>query len=177
MIDLQTISVVIAATGVTIATIYYTLTLRNTQKVRELSLRAQEQALETRQAQFFWGLFEIWRSPEFRTQWHKIRALEWRDFNDFSEKYGEERDIEAISAFSSTMTFFEGIGVLVKRKLIDISLVHDLLATSILWTWEQYEPIFKGDREYFQRPQMWDDFESLYNMVKKIEQEPSVTNE
>ena len=127
MIDLQTISVVIAATGVTIAAIYYTLTLRNTQKVWELSLRAQEQALETRQAQFFWGLFEIWRSPEFRTQWHKIRALEWKDF-DFQEKYAEDRDIEAISAFSSTMTFFEGIGVLdVQSRRVPQSTLNNVL--------------------------------------------------
>ena len=75
------------------------------------------------------NLYEAWRSPDFRKQWHTIRRLEWRDYDDFSQRYGEkENDIEVISSYTSVMTFFEGIGVLVKNGLVDMNTVYDLLS-------------------------------------------------
>ena len=141
------------------------MTLRNTRKNQQLQL-------ETRQDQLFMNLYKAWRSPDFHKQWHTIRRLEWRDYDDFSQRYGEkENDIEVILSYTSVMTFFDGIRVLVKNGLVDMNTVYDLLSTTVLWTWEQYEPIMRGDRENFQRPQMWDDFEFLYNEVKKREQQ------
>jgi len=38
-------------------------------------------------------------------------------------------------------TFFEGMGVFVKRRLISMDLVDDLFGTMILHTWEKFKPL------------------------------------
>ena len=48
---------------------YYALTVRNQNK--------------TRQAQLLMGLYENYRSLEFRKMCHEIGSWEWTDFEDF----------------------------------------------------------------------------------------------
>ena len=62
--------------------------------------------------------------------------------------------------------FFDGLGVLVRRRLIDISLVDDLMSSSIFWLWEKMEPIVRERRKRRSRPQIWEWVEYLYNEMK-----------
>jgi len=121
------------------------------------------------------SLFETYRSPEFRRIGHQVLVYDWKDFDDWAERYNERTNPEAIATFSSYMLFYDGIGVLVRRGFIDVGLVYELMADSVKVVWERYEPIFRGDREFFQNPKMWDDFEYLYNMIKKIDEYPEST--
>ena len=66
--------------------------------------------------------------------------------------------------------FFEGIGVLVKRKLINMDLVDDLFTFPVLETWQKVRPIMKGVRELQKTPSIGEWFEYLYNEMKKREQ-------
>ena len=158
VIDLQTLSVMIAATGVTIAAIYYVLIVRNSQKMQQLQL-------ETRQAQLYMGLLNTLRSPEFRKQWHITESATWKDFDDFHEKYSPGSEV--LTATTSMFTFFDSVGTLVRKKLIDMDLVDGALAIHIIVMWKMYESILKGDREYFQTPTVWEDFEYIYNELNK----------
>jgi len=99
-------------------------------------------------------------------------VFDWKDFDDWTERYNERTNPEAIAAFSSVILFYGGIGVLVRRGLVDIGLVYELMATSIKGFWGRYEPIIKGDREFFKNPQMWGDIENLYKMIIKIDENP-----
>jgi len=54
---------------------------------------------------------------------NEIRQFDYIDFNDFDKKYSQY-DRNKAQAVGSV---FEGIGVLVKRGLIDIRLVNDLM--------------------------------------------------
>jgi hypothetical protein len=67
-------------------------------------------------------------------------------------------------------TFFDSVGHLVKRQLIDIGLLNEAFAMSIIVLWRRCESIIKGDREYFQSPTLWEDFEYIYNELSKREQ-------
>ena len=64
-------------------------------------------------------------------------------------------------------TFFDSVGTLVRKKLIDMDLVDGALAIHIIVMWKMYESILKGDREYFQTPTVWEDFEYIYNELNK----------
>jgi len=57
-LDVQTIGVLVTATSVTIAAIYYVMTLRASQ-------RNMETNLETRQAQLFMPIYSTYYSDEF----------------------------------------------------------------------------------------------------------------
>ena len=66
--------------------------------------------------------------------------------------------------------FFEGIGVLVQRGLIDIELVEDLLANRVIWFWELWRPICMGARQATSDPEMYDNMEYLYTAMKQYQQ-------
>jgi len=165
----------VAIFGVIAGFTYYVMTVRNAQRTRELTLKAQEQALETRQAQLLMNLVNTLRSTDFRRQWHTFYRLEWRDYQDFQEQYDE--DIETISAWTSVMRFYECVGVMVKNNLIDMNLIHSLLSNGIKMVWDRYEPLIKGDRERFQQyGSIWINIEYLYNEVIRFEdQHPELT--
>lgn len=66
--------------------------------------------------------------------------------------------------------FFEGIGVLLYRELIDIDLTEDIFSGSIKKTWGKVKPIVEDDRKKLDDPATVDWFECLYNEMKKREQ-------
>lgn len=80
MVDVQMIGVIITATSVTIAAVYYVLTLRTSQ-------RNMKHTLETRQTQLFMQIFQRFQEPDFTTQYSTLLNREWKDTEDYSKKY------------------------------------------------------------------------------------------
>ena len=65
--------------------------------------------------------------------------------------------------------FSEGVGVLLHRKLVDISLVDDLFSGPIKMAWEM-KPITDDTRKQLSQPQYAEWAEYLYNEMPKREQ-------
>jgi hypothetical protein len=175
-VDIQTISIVIAASGVFIAAINQILSSRRAEKQRELTQQTQQQALETRQARLFMQLYNRWNSRELRTAITKIMQWTWKDLDDYMKKYDEATNLEAHVSHLTVVSFFEGIGVLVERGLIDVTLVYDLLWNAITIYWEKFGPIWKEWRKPSEYPgtgkkQFADHTEYLYNQIQRIQQQ------
>ncbi len=153
MVDYQSITISLAALGFLVATIYYILTLRNQNR--------------TRQAQLFMQIYSVFRTPEFQDNITEIVTMKWKDSDDFMEKYGPTTNPKAWRAIGSLAGYFEGIGLLVNEKLIDISLVENLMSTHIIYFWEKFEFLSIKLRRDFNSPQMdaWKEY--LYNEIKK----------
>ena len=171
-LTLQTIGILLTGISLTTAAAYYILTLQNTQKNQKLQL-------ETRQAQLFMNLYETYRSLEFRNIWYEvIFTYTWEDYDDYWRKYGAGGDILAFSKLNSVSAFYEGIGVLLKRKLIDISMVNELLYSSITITWDKLGPVIKKARTMeieHAAPKLYMNFEYLYNeLMKYIDEHPEL---
>lgn len=116
-------------------------------------------------------LYERWSDKDFQRRWMDVvYNWEWKDYDDFEMKYGSS-NIEAFSSSFSVSAFFEGIGVLVKRKFIDIGLVDDLMSTSILWYWEKTAPYLIESRKRLNRPQLLEWGEYLFNEMRKREKQ------
>lgn len=90
------------------------------------------------------GLYETYRSPEFRKQWTTILNQEYTEFNDFWDKYGPENNPEAWSNWQSVASFFHGMGILVKKGLVEPSLLDELISPSVFFAWVVMGPIVKG---------------------------------
>jgi hypothetical protein len=121
------------------------------------------------------NLYETWRSPDFRkrSNWVNL-VLEYEDLEDFMSKYGPFVDDEAFATWASIAAFYQGIGVLVQRNMIDIEMVNDLLGDSIITSWEKMGPeIIESRSKSGKRfsPTLWKDFEYLYNEIIKMERE------
>ena len=155
--------------GILVGIIYYITIMRNSQKNQKLTLIAQEQALETRQAQLFMYIYDRWSSPDYNKHFFALREWEWNDYEDFMERYGGDKNPDIYYHFSSIGTFFEGIGVLVKRKLIDPTIVDDLISNSVIFFWEKFGvPIIKERQVRDNFPQFYEWVEYLYSVVKPI---------
>ncbi len=147
--------------SLTAGVIYYIMTLRNTRK-------NQQMQLETRQAQLFINIYNVYSSKQFQKGREELMHLrEWTDYDDFFAKYGSDVDPEAKATWDSIFLWLEGIGVLVKRGLIDPELVHDLLYAFIINFWERHLPIFTRWREQH-GPKMLEDLESLYDHMNRL---------
>ncbi|UCG44884.1 MAG: hypothetical protein JSV58_05695 [Candidatus Bathyarchaeota archaeon] len=158
MIDIQALSIVIAAASVVIGVIYSSFQLRYQTKARQTDLVLR--------------LYSKWSDDKFmETYTTVLRKLEFKDYTDYVKKYG--------SPLSGTPTnrkwlitglYFEGIGVLLRRKLIDIRLVDDLLSGPIKNMWEKIKPLVEAVRKQLGQPTVMEYFEFLYNEMQKREQ-------
>ena len=101
---------------------------------------------------------------------------------EYTKKYDVHENLEAYIDHMSLFTFFEGIGVLVKKGLIDVELVEDLFSRRIIWFWDNcMEPRINGIRrvDRFRQstndPTQYDSWEYLYNLMRQREQQATVS--
>ena len=83
-------------------------------------------------------MYDKWSSPDHMKNFYEIQKWEWKDYDDFQEKYGSEKNPNIYFHFSSIGRFFEGVGVLVKRELVDPYFVDDLMSGHILGFWDKF---------------------------------------
>jgi len=159
--DIQTATIVVTGIGVLIAAVNQIYISRQTNEQRE-------RELETRQAELFTNIYNRWNSREFIKAYGSVRyAYKWRDFDEFVEKYMPEKNVEEYADFMTLGTFFEGLGVLVKKGLIDIGLVQDLVSERIIWYYKNVVgPMIDGIRKLTNDPTQWDHVEYLYHEMR-----------
>jgi hypothetical protein len=158
MVDIQTISIAIASASVVAGIVYYAFQVRHQIKLRQTDLIMR--------------LYSTWGSDEYLEALSKFMTTEFKDYSDFKKKYvtsptGFSEKPEFIAS-NKIGAFFQGIGVLLQMKLIDISLAKRLFGRSTMYTWEKMKPIVEGYRKEGY-PQIFADFEYLYNEMKKRE--------
>ncbi len=151
---LQTVSIMVGIA-------YYVMSLRNQEKT-------QRQTLETRQAQLFMQIYLTFTNPSFQQAYNEIKKWTYENLDDFDKNYGYDVNPESYKYHSSLSFFFEGVGVLVMRKLIDPALVDDLMSGPVIAYWEKMKPYYVEYRTRFDWPQIGEYIEYLYNNIKPI---------
>ena len=149
MLDIPSISAVVAATSVVVGVIFAVLELRNVVKQRQTDLVMR--------------LHSRFGTREFTESWERIMSREAEEYNEYVKKHG-------LSELIQVGSFFDGIGILLHRRLIDIDLAGELFSESIKLIWERIKPIMEGARKQLNQPQWAGWFEYLYNEMKKREQ-------
>jgi len=137
MVDISSLSVVVAALSVVAGVVYYSFQLRHQTRMRQTDLVMR--------------LYSHFGNKEFQESWEKVIATK---FDSYMVEVG---------------IFFEGIGVLLSRKLIDSGLVDDLFRHSIKMSWEKVKPSIEGIRKQHNMPYAFGYFEYLYNEMQRIE--------
>jgi hypothetical protein len=149
MVDIQTVSVAIASTSVVIVTIYYVFQIRHQTRLRQTDLVMR--------------LYSTFGSKEFQDAWTRIESIEFKNYDEYRKKCG-------LGDYAQCATFFEGIGVLLQKKLIDINLIDALFSVPLKHMYERMKPIIEGNREQFHEQRVFENFEYLYNEMQKREQ-------
>ena len=165
MVDIQTVSIVIASASVVAGVIYYALQLRH-------QARARQDMVKTRQADLLMRLYSTYGSKEFQEALWKVHKLEFEDYNGYLKKYGSTASVTPTNrAIWTVGWFFNGMGLLLHSRLADIDQVDDLFGYAVIWMWEIVKPvIIEGYRPQpkMQKSMQW--FEYLYNEIEKREQ-------
>jgi len=155
MLDVSSASAVVVAIGVIVGVIFAVLELRDLVKTRQTDLVIR--------------LHHTWISKEYREAWTRMLTLEFENYNDFVKKHGPITSGKLASvAILMVAGFYESVGVLLHRKLIDIGLVSDLFPVRM--SWEKIKPVFVGWRKQVNEPRLAEWFENLYNEMQRREQ-------
>ena len=162
MVDYQTISVVFTGLSVSLAAFYYISTLRNAQ-------RSQQENLETRQAQLFMQLYQRTITEEANRSWTEHMAMNWEDFDDYREKYGPSLNPDQTHT-TIIWSFYDGLGILVQDKMVDIDTVYRMMGNRIIMVWLKSETLVKRLRkeEIGPGPDYVENFTYLANEMIRI---------
>ena len=163
MVDIQTILTLLTLISVPIGVLYHIMTLNNQN-------RNQKHAQETRQAQLSMQLYSFYDNKEFLKDYGNITTnYKFKDAEDWWNKYSPEHDIEAYSAWLRVGRFFDGVGLLLDRTLVDKDLIYELLGDVIQGSWEGTTEDtgmgrwIQGTRDNWDRPNLWKHYENLYH--------------
>ena len=148
MVDIQTVSIAIASASVVAGVVYYALQLKHQSRIRQTELVTR--------------LYSIYASEGFQKEWYIFMTEETNDFLTYQKKYAVE--------LPPTAVFFNGIGVLLSKKLIDIDLVNRLFGGVYMRFWERGKPMLESCRREFNSPTLGFGLEYLYNELKKFQQ-------
>jgi len=160
MVDIQTVSIVIASVSVAVASAYYAFQIRHQTRIRKMELIAKfSPALSM-------------SGSEILKHWDLFMSLQFADLHDYEKKYGSitDRSSPATQAFRTIGIYYEAIGLLLQERLVDMKLVELVEGTSVKLAWEKMKPLIMGLRERHNSPRFWGKFERIYNEMKKREQ-------
>ena len=158
MVDVYEISAVVAAAGVLIGVVYYILDMRYQRQVRQTDLLVK---------------VSPWlniNSSELQAAVVRTLNLEFKDYDDFIKRYGKiHSDRPEQTAFLAVGNYFEGLGLLAKRGLVDVDLIYEFWTGDIADIWNKIKPLIEGMRRESKFPVALN-IEYLYNEMKKREQ-------
>lgn len=141
--SIAAISIVFAAASVVAARTFYSFQIRNQTRVRKTDLR-HEALRHLGQpgvpGGFPRGLLAGRPRPRLGT--------------------GEPRGRRHVGSY--VFYFYDQVGALLRRKLIEFDLVDDLLGNSTRQLWEKVEPVIREARERSDDPRLYEHFEFLY---------------
>ena len=153
--------------GLLVGITYYLIIMRNSQ-------RAQQLQLETRQSQALMQMMqwqtskEAWRD---HVEWSK---MEWKDYNDFEEKYGSDVNPEHYILRQIRVGYYNRIGLLLKYGIIDKIFAWDMGGTDYIQHWNKYGEIIKIQRELYDLPIYGIHWEYLVDEMVKIAKERGI---
>ena len=164
-------------TGLLVDIVYYIMTLNNSRK-------NQQHALETRQAQLYMQLYSFYDNKEFIKDYGNVtNTYAYDNIEEWWDNYSPKGDIEVYSSWLRVGRFFDGVGILLERNLIDKDLIYELLGDLIRGSWEGGTKDtgmgrwVQEARVFWDMPYLWKNFESLYyDYMKwlKLHTEPSI---
>jgi hypothetical protein len=155
MVDVQTVSIVFASAGVLAGVIYYILEIRHQSRLRQI---------ETVIRLSPWFNMNAKEVQEAITQ---VCSMEYKNYDDYLERYSEKPEDKMLKILGN---YFEGIGILVYRKLVRADVIYDFWGDIIQSSWEKIKPLIADMRKDSGDSQMFLFWEYLYNEMKKREQ-------
>jgi hypothetical protein len=153
-LDVTSISAIVAAAGVLIGVAYYMLDLRHNAEAKEMELSRMV-------------MLDI-QSEQGAQRWATTMNLEWKDYDDFMEKYSSRSNPEIFSKWSSQFMTFDTMGFLIKHKVVKAETVYELGGATMIRSWEKYKDIIQRIREEQSHQDFWSNAEFYAREMLRI---------
>ncbi len=155
MLDIPSISAIVAAISVVVGVIFAIFQMRDAAKTRHTGLIIQlNPALKVTMSEVIEYISKIWN-------------LEFKDYKEYLEKYGDPLSDKALHTITG---YNDGLGFLLHKRLINIETIEYILSGSTTGLWKKLKLIIEGMRKQYNMPKLFEWFEYLYNEMKKREQ-------
>ena len=164
MVDLallQSVSYIAGSAGVFIAAIFYGVNLR-------ISQRNMKQTLDTREFQLLMQLSEFITTKEGMKNYLEFVMMEWKDYDDFEKKYGSDVNPDSYALRETMAGWLNKAGILLRYGMIDRELLYDYYGFVPIGLWNKYCEIIRIQREHYAIPELYRDWEYLYDEMVKI---------
>jgi hypothetical protein len=152
MADIQTVSIIIASAGVLAGVIYYVLDIRHQSRLRQTESMIKLSP---------WFNMNAREMQEAITQ---VCSIEYENYDDYLEKYSGRPENTMLKTLGN---YFEGIGILVYRKLVEADIVYDFWGDIIQSSWDKVKPLIVEMRKDSGDVSMFRFWEYLSDEMKK----------
>lgn len=150
--ELAAVSVVVAATSVVIGVVFAILKMRDSSRLRHTGLIIQlDPALRP-------SLDELGEAGL------TIASRDCADYAGYVETHG---DPMTDGAFAKIALYYEGLGFLLHRQLIDIDEIEYLVSGTVPRLWQHVQPLVIGVRAQYGQPSLFRWFEYLAERTQK----------
>jgi hypothetical protein len=153
MVDIQTIGVLVTAASVSVAVIYYMFILRINMNARQMETCRLAMADMS--------------SEHGLDRYATVMTLEWKDYDDFNQKYGWSNP-EMFGKWCSQFFMLESMGVLVKSGVAPAETMYYLGCYGAIYLWEKYKGIIQGRRNAAYGQDYMINLEYLAGEMRKI---------
>lgn len=152
VLDVSTVSVVIASASVIGSAIYYMVETRHQRRMRRTESIVR---------------LSPWFSMDAKDVQEAISnvcSAEYADYRDYLSKYAGKPEQTSLKLLGN---YFEGIGLLVSRKLVEVDLVFDFWGDIAESVWDDYVEVINGMRKDSGTPYTFEYWEFLVEEFKK----------
>ena len=140
-VTFQTIFQFLQTVSIMVGIAYYLMILRNQQE-------SQQKTDQARKIQTFMQIHQRQNDQKEQETLYMLYNLEWINFEDYIDKYSAmSGHPEIAGAFDSQLSYYDGIGTMVKENMIDLETVYNIAGRRILMLWFKFETIVKGFRD------------------------------
>jgi len=138
MVSLEVVAILLSGISISASLFYYTTTLQNASKARQIEMLQR--------------LHETKYNVEGLQNYFELLALTWEDFEDYLLRFGGPNNPLIASKMESLTQYYDGLGLLLKNKVIDLDTVYEISGNRILSYWFKFENIIKGLRTFESGP-------------------------
>ncbi len=151
-LDIPTISVIVASMSVVGSAVYYMLETRHQRRIRQ-----------TESVVNFSPWFNL-DAKDIQEAIANVCSAEYTDYKDYISKYAGKPEYVSLKLLGN---YFEGIGLLVYRKLVEVDLVFDFWGDVAESVWEENKLVIDGIRNDSGTPHTFEYWEFLVNEFEK----------
>lgn len=152
VLDVQTVSVLVASASIVAGAIYYMLETRHQ--------RVERQTESILRLSPWFSL----NAKEIQEAISNVCSVEYTDYKEYLEKYNGKPEQTSLKLLGN---YFEGVGLLVYRKLVETDIVFDFWGDLALSMWEGNETLIMDMRKDSGEPRMFEFWEFLAKEMKK----------